>query len=465
MVQLLLIVAIAAVHLGDAAGVHLVRWSAGTVWLAAWLPPLILWLGFHLLARRCGRRMDELGDGGALRLADTAMSRLRITGVCWHVFCIFGLGWAGAVRGLTGNLILIDEALMLAPVLGLFSALWWSFYPLDLRAREAVLRRQLQAGAVYPPLSRVQYVASCIRHQALLVLVPILLFTLWGESADAIAAHITTPLRWEQVGPWVRSAGLAVVLVLSPAILRIAWNTVRIGPGEVDAQSRAMMRRYGVRVRGPYLWRTHGAMVNGAILGIIYPLRYLLLTDALLDQIDSRHLDGVLAHEVAHVKKRHLYWLAAAPIAAILLAGWASALIGYFAHIRPESLWLELGASVGALVAAGLALGYVSRRFEWQADAFAARHLSETAGSETITPDAAYTMSGALQSVADLNGIPIARFMWRHGSIATRQYRLSDLIGLPVDALPIDAQVRRIKFIIALALLAGIVPFLWQLLT
>jgi hypothetical protein len=67
-------------------------------------------------------------------------------------------------------------------------------------------------------------------------------------------------------------------------------------------------------------------------------------------------------------------------------------------------------------------------------------------------------MAGALQSVADLNGIDPERFTWRHGSVRERQRRLAALVDRPVDALPIDRQVRLIKAAAIVGIVASLVP-------
>lgn len=449
MVQLLLIAAIAATHMGRITGLA-DPWITGRLsWVAAWAPMAVLWLAFHVFAQRCGHRMDEQGDVYAAVRAERSMNAARFTGTAWHIVSVF----IAPIPGLTtGSEDWFTPVLSILPVLALFIGLWWSFHPLDLRVREATLRRRLEHTPVHPPLTRVQYVWFCVRHQLLLILLPYCLLSAWAGVSDALG---------DRMPAWTRFAGIGVVLIASPAVLRAAWDTVLIGPGSVRDRARRMLRQYGVHARGPYLWRTHGSMVNGAILGVFYPLRYLLLTDALLDRLDDRHLDGVLAHEVAHVKLRHLPWLAVSVIASVLVAGWACALAGHTTGIPAEAAWFDGAASVVSLTAAGLTIGIVSRRFEWQADAFAARHLSIAAGSAVITRDGAETMSDALQAVADLNGIPIARFSWRHGSIGTRQERLAGIVGIPCDRLPIDLAAKRLKAVALIALVSGLVPFWW----
>jgi hypothetical protein len=117
------------------------------------------------------------------------------------------------------------------------------------------------------------------------------------------------------------------------------------------------------------------------------------------------------------------------------------------------------GAAVTATLAGSLLwFGWVSRRFEWQADAFAAGDLARAGGeaeSGRVTAEAAGRVMEALGLVAAYNGLAPTRFMWRHGSIRTRQRRLRELVGVPMAGLPIDREVARIKAVTVLGLVAA----------
>ena len=111
--------------------------------------------------------------------------------------------------------------------------------------------------------------------------------------------------------------------------------------------------------------------------------------------------------------------------------------------------------AVSVPVSAVLALavfGFVSRRFERQADAFAVAHLSRAEqlgadgdGEPRVTPTAVESMCSALEAVAQLNNVDPERRSWRHGSIRWRQQALVALLGCPLARLPIDRQVRMIN--------------------
>lgn len=454
--------------LGGGAAVTLPVWAGVAAVLAALAA---MWALFQGLCVRWGRRLDRTGEIGVLRSAEHTMLGLRLVAAAAWGFGVFGMGTLSAVRAWIGDVVAIDELLTIAPVLAFIAGTWWSLYPLDLRLREALLVRSLddpEGRPVHPPLTRGQYVGSGVRHQMMLFFVPLAMMTAWQEAcALRVLAWLAEAAPWlpAAAGTAVEYAGILAVLVMSPAVMRRVWDTAPIGAGPLREQVRAMCRRYRVRVRGPLLWRTHGSVVNGAILGVFWPLRYMLLTDALLERLSADQVEAVMAHEVAHVRRRHLVWLAVCILSAVVLTFWVlkGVLLGLPAGMGDSGV-ASLVMALGGLAGAGMVFGLVSRRFEWQADAFAVQHLTRTRAGEgrPVTPEAVAAMAGALQSVADLNGIDPDAFTWRHGSVAERQRRLRALLHKPVDGLPIDRQVRVIKAAAMVTLVASTAPIVWQ---
>ena len=100
-------------------------------------------------------------------------------------------------------------------------------------------------------------------------------------------------------------------------------------------------------------------------------------------------------------------------------------------------------------------MGFVSRRFEWQADAYAAGLLSRVGQdgvvAGTITPEASRTVGDALERAAVLNGADPRAFSWRHGSIASRQRRVRALAGRDAGRLPVDRAANLLKAAIVAA--------------
>lgn len=442
-----------------------------------------------------GLSIVRSGRSDGAMLADRVLTFCRGTSVLTHAMGVFLLGWLGFVRHLIGDVILLDELVTMLPALLVFVAGWWSFYPIEAAFREATIISKLDTGqTLYRIPSRVQWVVMNVRHQLLLSLLPIVMIAAWGEllpmivgrSERLLSRTIAGGLFSEEARPWLEHGlsllGAAAVFSVTPLIIRHVWDTVELGPGEVRDRLQVMCERSGVRVRELLVWRTHGSMINGAVMGLIAPLRYILLTDALLDSLPAKQTEAVMAHEVAHARYAHLPWLAgtlivsAGLITAIGVLGLSSAsrLIEDSRTLMVVFGLLQVGVQVLGLGCAVLILGHVSRRFEWQADAFAATYMSQStlppstgdtgvsgAPLNLVTPAGAHAMISALESVSALNHIPKARSSFRHGSILRRQQNLLAIVGTPIDQLPIDRSVRTIKHAVLFGGILLIVLLAW----
>ncbi|MDX2146181.1 MAG: M48 family metalloprotease [Planctomycetota bacterium] len=522
MVYVLVIVSFLAIYLHDLAGgsgVDLLGLSESNgdgsladAGVATVLPLVALAALVHLACWKLAGRVDQ-GSVRAIRVSDRLVAVSRACALGWHVLAVLGLGWPALVRSWTGDIVAIDELVMMTPFLLFVVAGWSACYPIERRVNEAVLFRELEeSGAVVPPVGRWAFVVSRVRHQLLLALVPLLAVTSWSEALDRGVRMMERAIeRRADLGVLsglhelrdpegvvvmaagvVQIVGVIAIVVVMPLLLRFVWDATPLGPGALRDRLMLTCQRHGVRVAELLVWRTHGTLVNGAVLGIVWPFRYMLLTDRLLETMSWRHVEAVAAHEVAHVRRWHIPWLGVVTLATLSSSALLTEVIFAALQLSEES---RTAIGVGSIAFTALAVlgvfGFVSRRFEWQADAFAAIHMSgasRVGGSEptqadgaradtdfspgavlggsfsdpvrsmpTVTIEGVRAMAGALQAVADLNGLPVERSSFRHGSIATRQQKLMELAGSPAHALPIDRQVRAIKCAAAIVLGAMLV--------
>lgn len=470
MVQVLVILAFLSLHAGELTG----DWSPlftinPLTALAVMLAPLVLfWVIAHAFCFRAGRILDTSGNVAAAIAAERAISLFRLLGGLYFASASTVVAWFDTVRIHTFDLPALSELLAVAPILLYLSSLWWSFSPIERRLREARLLRQLRDGEpIHRPPTRLEYVWANVRHQVLLVLIPLLLLSAWrdvlrqwGDSLPFVAQLSSDAASWARLA--YDLSGVALVFILTPALIRLVWDTVPITSGEFHHTLSDMCRRYAVRMRAPLLWRTHGSMVNGAVLGLVWPFRYLMFTDALFDRLSARQIEGVAAHEVGHIKRHHIFWLGVSVFAAVTLGEAVGLFFAWLSHANEQSF--ERIIIVTSIVSVALTFGWVSRRFEWQADAFAVQHLSRAGDphtpdvppSDVVTPESIQAMATALLDVALVNGMNPNAFTFRHGSIATRVKKLRDLAGSPVAAAPIDRHVLAIKWSAAVILILGI---------
>ncbi len=471
------------------------RFDAGWVVAGALLPQLLIAILVDVRCRYVIGQLDQpeggsgrCGGVGGVRLidqAERAAGRARVLSVGVHLVAVLLLGWASLVRQWLGDLVLIDELIVISPVLMVFLAGWWSLYPIEHRVREVILIRRLDEGRpIHKPLSRSQHLLMMVRLNLLLVLVPVLMIVAWADAVQLVVGHMDLePERAMNLETVLSFAGVGLVLMLMPLAMRFLWKTHALPEGVLRDRIERVCELQKVRVRNVLIWHTAGTMFNGAVMGLISQVRYILLTDALLEGLSAEQVEAVMAHEVAHVKHRHMIWLGAAVLGAV---GASSVVISMISH---HLLGLDLNSDTAAVVVTVLSMVFglgvfslVSQRFEWQADAFAAAHLTQIQDMDQhdnqdddqddvngqvdaesrITAQAAWIMSSALGAVADRSGVARDRFSWRHGSIANRQSRLDKLVNAALGALPIDRKVRIIKLIVAIVLILVVSGMVWM---
>lgn len=430
--------------------------------IASLLPILLVGALSHLALWQIGRRIDRTGRGRLLGTADMVVSMSRVGVLVTFAGAVWGVGWFDAVRATMGNLIGVDEVVALTPPVLVIGWVWWAFAPIDRRVREASIYSRLEEGeSVEPPPTRFEFVWDHMRHGVLVVLVPIFLLISWAEAIERIldlpASRGQELTRTDMLAVMLQLLGVGVVLSLAPLLLRFLWSTRPLGAGAMRERLMDLCRAHKVRCSQLLVWRSRTGMLNGAMVGVIPWLRYVLLTDALLERLSGVEVEAVMAHEVGHARRHHLPWLLASIIASVgVFWGGADVATRYlYDHglgAQVLGAWLSVMLTIAGIVVGVLVFGVVSRRFELQADAFAAQHLSgmhagDEARDRRITDDAVYAMSGALGAVALHNHIPPRKFTYRHGSIRGRQKALAGLLGQPVYALAIDRKVRRIKWL------------------
>jgi len=229
-------------------------------------------------------------------------------------------------------------------------------------------------------------------------------------------------------------------------MLRVVLGWRSLPEGDLRTRLEKASARLDFRCTDILLWPTRGGVANALVVGIVPLLRYVVLTDRLLEQLTPDEVEAVFGHEVGHVRHGHLlYYMAFMVLSLMLLIGlWTlglqmvfgepatSEMAGTWIMWRDGPAMLLMGAYVFVV------FGFLSRRCERQADVYGCRAVSCPAATCTgHTPDVALAPAGrglcptgirtfinALNKVADLNGIsrrkPGWLQSWLHASIARR---------------------------------------------
>ena len=198
---------------------------------------------------------------------------------------------------------------------------------------------------------------------------------------------------------------------LSPLMIRLSQPT-EILPSEhpVTVMALALCRDASVRVSGIRLLKLGEARVaNAMVSGLLPWYRCIYVTDRMLETFTPEEIRTILAHEVGHVKKMHLWWYLALGFAGMLVMGQARDLLATLLNM-PNSM---LPGNLALLLWLGLGFPFFSRVFERQADRYAV----------ALTGDAK-TFARALEKLATVNcsvkSTGIGEWFGSHPDIAKR---------------------------------------------
>ncbi len=406
----------------------------------------LLVIGMRWWAGRLSRGVLRSNIEVGVDRFNLGMNVARFAIPLWFAVGVFLLGWHQWVDQL---LWLIARLPVLTPgaVVGLvpgimaWMGLWWAQFPVDSALREHNALHLFEADLpVFAPSDFRSYFINKLRVQLLFTSLPVLLIlvlrdlvmltaTALGHTPAGRAMGLNLPLSGALES--VLSFGPAiVVMVLSPLLLRHVLHTQRLPESRLRRSLVATADRTGVACREILLWRTQNNMGNAAVMGLIPQVRFVMLSDLLLESMTDLQIQAVFAHELGHVKHRHLAWFVLFFLSVSGCLFGVAGSVGDALHLRGN--WKEAYDLISMLVCTAALIGgfgFISRWFERQADVFASRAIQESTDLIAEIPDlpvptppdiGANIFASALLRVAVVNNIPIAARNWTHGSIASR---------------------------------------------
>ncbi len=246
---------------------------------------------------------------------------------------------------------------------------------------------------------------------------------------------------------------LMVVAVIGPLMLQKFWGCRPMPSGYERSRIEALCRRAGLNYADILNWPVfEGRMITAGVMGLVRRYRYILVTDALLNLLKPEEVDAVIAHEIGHVKRKHLLFYLFFFVGYMLFSYAIFDLIIY-GIVYTEPLYrfmIQSGLSQATLVSTLVTLvtivvflvyfrfvfGYFMRNFERQADCYVYT-LFNTAGPLISTFEKITLTSG--QSPDKPN--------WHHFSIAER---VRYLLKTEQDRRWVDRQDRKVRRSIAL---------------
>ena len=211
---------------------------------------------------------------------------------------------------------------------------------------------------------------------------------------------------------------LAVVfagLLATPFVLRFVVRARPLPDGPVRRRLEAYSRRVGFRCRDILLWPADKDVLNAAVIGAFPRFRYVLITEGLLATLREEEVEAVFAHEAGHARRGHvLLFFGFTSVFALsgLVPGAAGAFDAVLSPLPPI-----VRALLFVFVWLGLVFGWISRRFEQEADVYGIDTLPLAPGE---TDPARHPFAQAMERIGAEVGAISEVTGWRHFSIADR---------------------------------------------
>jgi Zn-dependent protease with chaperone function len=219
---------------------------------------------------------------------------------------------------------------------------------------------------------------------------------------------------------------LFAVAVAGPAMIQKFWRCKPLESGEHRTRIERLCRTAGLAYADILYWPIFGGkMITAGVMGLIKKFRYILVTPSLLRLLEPEEIDAVIAHEIGHVKKKHLVFYLMFFVGYMLLSYVTFDLI-LFGIISAEPVyWFinKTGFDQTTIFSALFSLviitvffiyfrfifGFFMRNFERQADTYVFSLF-----------DSAKPLISTLQKIVTTSGQSADRPNWHHFSIRER---------------------------------------------
>jgi hypothetical protein len=177
-------------------------------------------------------------------------------------------------------------------------------------------------------------------------------------------------------------------------------------------------------------------MITAGVMGLVKRFRYILVTHSLLEMLAPEEVDAVIAHEIGHIKKKHLLFYLAFFVGYMFFSYIVVDAVVFGIISAEPVVWLseKAGLSQTAFISGAYSVviicvfliyfrfifGFFMRNFERQADAYVYTLF-----------DSANPLISTLEKIAATSGQPADKPNWHHYSIHERIDYLKKCEGDP----------------------------------
>jgi len=250
-----------------------------------------------------------------------------------------------------------------------------------------------------------------------------------------------------------------VFVLFTPFMVTKIWESEPLKDRDAREMIISYCKRESVRFREILSWKIlNGSMLTAAVIGFIYPFRYLLLTPRLTDLLNKDEMLAVVSHEVGHIKKKHiffyiLFFLASMPIL-ISFSTYIVSMIQitepgrsiFIMFYDPNNLFINILMVVFTLFFFILFFryffGFLMRNFERQADLYCFE--------SDVNPE--YLIS-AFEKLNTVIKEPKNSKNWHHFNISERVGFLKKCISDPTEIKKHNKKVKKTVMIMGISVL------------
>jgi Zn-dependent protease with chaperone function len=180
---------------------------------------------------------------------------------------------------------------------------------------------------------------------------------------------------------------LVVVAVIGPLLIQKFWGCRPLEKGVDRTRIEDLCKSVNLGYRNILHWPIfEGRVITAGVMGLVKRFRYILVTRALLNLLEPHEVDAVIAHEIGHVKKRHLLFYLFFFVGYMIISFSLLDLIVYamiyfdplikafnrmgFNPVTVTSIIFSLVIITTFLIYFRFIFGFFMRNFERQADAY-----------------------------------------------------------------------------------------------
>jgi len=395
-----------------------------------------------------------------LRQHESLLNRLSVChSAVWltaSLAIVWAVRWQDVVRGNWNfdRWPLLDEAVILAPVVLSLVASWAVFYEIQYAIKKAdaktVERRNWH--------SRLAFVSIRFRVYFLMILIPV---------GIAILARDLSPIT-STMNPSLKTATLALALLGMaagfPFLLLLIWKNRPIKDQSLKDELMNTCTINRLHVHDVRIWKTNGQIVNALVAGVIPKFRIILVSDSLINYFPKHELLAVIRHEAGHLRLWHLptrIGFAVLPLLAFAID-----------ERNPNGIIASLGSlfvDLGMPFEAGLAvllmayilyavfgLSWFSKKMEFEADLYACQdHSQFKADNQNAIPfnnEHSSAMSDALLRLAAFAPDQIEKSSLLHPSLGDRMRLIQKFESDPVLVMQFKRSFARRRTIVFVSL-------------